>query len=49
MGPGNGNLFSSNDIGNCLNNLCFSQFLTSYMQRGDISLRFVAFIQGQDV
>lgn len=43
MGPGTGNQFSSDDVGNCLSDLCFPQFLTFYMQRGDISSRFVAF------
>ena len=44
MGPGTGNQFSSDDVKNCLSDLRFSQFLTFYMQRGDISSRFIAFL-----
>ena len=39
MGPETGNQFSSDDVANCF--LTVSHLL--YMQRGDISSRFVAF------
>lgn len=49
VGPGTGNQFSSDDVGNCLSDLRFSQFLTFYICNGEIFFKVHRFFRGQDV